>query len=1112
MLRKLRRQKSGQLESGAAREAASNAAKLKPNGFPDPDPGWKHGLTKKRSQPALRSYAAMGKNSRGEEERSYDALRLSQARSGARQEERSHQTTPPDELYLRSRLSDIESVSDSASLVNPPPLVDGLGLAWPSSLSFTDALNSPTSPSPRYDAPSRRSSISSSKGGHGTPLSPTSSLSGGLRRALHHSKSTSSLNSTRSRSTTEHSETSSTAHFRNPSLNEWLVDNPVILTGDFIGGSKHGADAENEKEEIADAKVRRKGKDRPAAPSADQTKSQRLQGLARELQLSIPKEKVGAVPEPPSRSPLRTPVPSSTSQPKASPLKKEPVPSIDEIIKKHSPAMKQPATFVTSSNVRAADPEDGDSFSTPTLASSASFRSVSDSSSLNGTGLRAPFTPLDGSSSYASSSYAQGKSNGKTYNLVTEPILSIDEIIKAHLPSISQPSIPLVKVDSRSVENSPHTVRVRSAARSHHQNTAPSMGQASEWESEGSSASAYDTDDSVQREVTQSIKAAKRKAKLEKRIMDRTERQKEEEEERERQALLAFRQLRQHAKAFEPDSSDEGFQLEQSAEPTFLRTSPLNTRRRTASAASTSSGRSAQSAALAASRKLQAKQAAEHQRALESLLVLKYLRSDRLTTIVKLRKWPHEGLQVSLADVGDPNGLPVFVYLGLGAVRYLVGLYDEMSRALGIRLVCVDRWGLGKTDEIPTSKRGVLDWASVIAEVADKLEIGRFAMLAHSAGAPFAMATALTYPNRVIGPVHLLAPWVSASVESGYNWLKYVPDRIIKTAQAAEWKMQGWKLGKLPSMTEAEIISKNTILTSIDTASLEPTQSRRSSMGYERSPISPPTGNDAARDSDTGLYSKSPRSKGKGFGGLFGPRTPGGTPRLGHKGSSASLRSHQIGIGSISSSPNQDNAEASNYFDLVLSNSLGEAPVGKGRRSSSLSIAGKDASSWASRSMTTGAQSHNSNSGDETISLATTTPSSIPESAVPRRARRGSTACSIASNQTSSSNANAINSAALAGDVATALLQASHAESTKGGAADLLCILGRTGGKAWGFSYTDVKCPVKIWHGDRDEKISMAGVEWMQREMPKLVDLKIVKGAGHGLMTNVGVVIEALER
>ena len=40
----------------------------------------------------------------------------------------------------------------------------------------------------------------------------------------------------------------------------------------------------------------------------------------------------------------------------------------------------------------------------------------------------------------------------------------------------------------------------------------------------------------------------------------------------------------------------------------------------------------------------------------------------------------------------------------------------------------------------------------------------------------------------------------------------------------------------------------------------------------------------------------------------------------------------------------------------------------------------------------------------------------------------------------------------------------------------------------------------------------MAGVEWMQREMPKLVDLKIVKGAGHGLMTNVGVVIEALER
>ncbi|KAK0530312.1 hypothetical protein OC835_004045, partial [Tilletia horrida] len=43
-----------------------------------------------------------------------------------------------------------------------------------------------------------------------------------------------------------------------------------------------------------------------------------------------------------------------------------------------------------------------------------------------------------------------------------------------------------------------------------------------------------------------------------------------------------------------------------------------------------------------------------------------------------------------------------------------------------------------------------------------------------------------------------LAPWVSSQVESNWKWLKYVPDGVIRTAQAAEWKMQAWRLGKQP--------------------------------------------------------------------------------------------------------------------------------------------------------------------------------------------------------------------------------------------------------------------------------------------------------------------------
>jgi len=93
--------------------------------------------------------------------------------------------------------------------------------------------------------------------------------------------------------------------------------------------------------------------------------------------------------------------------------------------------------------------------------------------------------------------------------------------------------------------------------------------------------------------------------------------------------------------------------------------------------------------------------------------------------------------------------------------------------------------------------------------------------------------------------------------------------------------------------------------------------------------------------------------------------------------------------------------------------------------------------------------------------------------------------------------------------LASALLAASHAESSRGLTADLLCILNHDQ-KPWGFSYTSFPHPVKVWYGDRDEKIGEAGVRWMETIM-KRCEVRIVKGAGHSLMVNSKVVVEALE-
>lgn len=78
-----------------------------------------------------------------------------------------------------------------------------------------------------------------------------------------------------------------------------------------------------------------------------------------------------------------------------------------------------------------------------------------------------------------------------------------------------------------------------------------------------------------------------------------------------------------------------------------------------------------------------------------SQAVAQYLRSARLTTLLKLTRSPHAShdnpLTVSLSDLGSPTGYPLVVFLGLGCVRHIMGLYDEMAECLNLRIITIDR-------------------------------------------------------------------------------------------------------------------------------------------------------------------------------------------------------------------------------------------------------------------------------------------------------------------------------------------------------------------------------------------------------------------------------------
>ena len=384
------------------------------------------------------------------------------------------------------------------------------------------------------------------------------------------------------------------------------------------------------------------------------------------------------------------------------------------------------------------------------------------------------------------------------------------------------------------------------------------------------------------------------------------------------------------------------------------------------------------------------------------------LRSARLTRLITLKKSPNRDLVVSLADVGSPEGRPVLVFLGMGCVRYLIALYDELAKSLGLRLICIDRWGLGRSTSVPDDKRGYLNWASVVEEVMDQLAIDRFSLLAHSAGAPYALATALRLSQRIVGPIQLLAPWASNSVDGlgAYRYLRFIPSAVIKGVHEAEWKLQSLLLGKPPSIVH------------------EP-------VGYNRNaPVS----------------SSSPPA----------------------------------------SSPDLSPVRSTSATFLA----------GLWRKSPSIGARDDDSASIRSVSTTL-------------LRSSTRSPKSSPPPApssstasTPTRRRRLSLHSTRKTNSTAPSPPSSV---ILTGAIlANGLLRASYAESMSGGTGDLMMVLSGS----WGFDYREIDCSSKVWIGEKDDRITMSSIRAMQRGL-KDCEVKVVKGADHGLMTSESFVLRS---
>ncbi|HKH81059.1 MAG TPA: alpha/beta hydrolase [Methylovirgula sp.] len=132
-----------------------------------------------------------------------------------------------------------------------------------------------------------------------------------------------------------------------------------------------------------------------------------------------------------------------------------------------------------------------------------------------------------------------------------------------------------------------------------------------------------------------------------------------------------------------------------------------------------------------------------------------------------------DGRTLGLAEYGDPAGNVLFYFHGYPGARVEARLLAEPAQRLGIRLIGIDRPGMGLSTF--QARRRFLDWPSDVAGLADKLGIDRFSVVGCSGGGPYALACACKIPDRlvacgIVAGAGIAGPFLSL-ISRGLPWL-----------------------------------------------------------------------------------------------------------------------------------------------------------------------------------------------------------------------------------------------------------------------------------------------------------------------------------------------------
>lgn len=126
-----------------------------------------------------------------------------------------------------------------------------------------------------------------------------------------------------------------------------------------------------------------------------------------------------------------------------------------------------------------------------------------------------------------------------------------------------------------------------------------------------------------------------------------------------------------------------------------------------------------------------------------------------------------DGRQVAIKRSGNPEGVPIIGFHGSPGSRlgpWPRGFFLHMA---GLNLISFDRPGYGLSDRLPN--RAVCDVVADVEQIADRLEIERFAVNGRSGGVPYALGCAALLGTRVANVVAMvgIAPRANADEWEG---------------------------------------------------------------------------------------------------------------------------------------------------------------------------------------------------------------------------------------------------------------------------------------------------------------------------------------------------------